>query len=645
MVLRVVSFKILGNLGENSWSSVFEAGEDKLSLTRGKIWIIFSARLEDVSLDKISLSREFFSFFYNSYYQESAASNFHALKTTVVKTLAHYKEMFPDIELGAVSYAQKENVLNVAAVNGVWAGVIRNGFFSKILESKGDVIAASGYPHENDLFALGTKSSLPHFSSLDFSSFFVGGGVGARSLEQLKRYVLSGRDRYRSALFLMSFSAHRGLSQPIDLSESNAGAKNRSKGNYLDNIRLPVRHPFLESKLTLLLKNVGRKFVKKGGRKQRIFIRSTFRSLEEKEGEKRRVVLPLLTTVFILALSLIGRAWRVKKEKVDFLSSKFNEAVQKVEDAEKISSADYQSSRELLWSAKETLLFLEKEKYKDRKVAELRERIKGQEERVLREFSVSPEVFVDLTLLAPDFKADNIISDGLSIVVFDKVGRRVIKIAFDTKKTEAVSGPSNFEDLQDVALYAGKVFVLTKKGFFSVEDNSKMLFRNDFGNDALVFYYAGNVYVLDKDASRIYRINASGENFALPQIWTAQGIDVEMSGIRGWFIDGFIWVLYDDGRILRFSRGVPERVILKDVFPRLEKIQAVYSNEVAEFLYVLDNVLGRVVVFDKSGSYFAQYFSEELKGAKSIVVSEKEKRLVFSKEGGRLYLVSLKHLE
>lgn len=639
MDFRLISFKFLGNLKGNSWASAFESGEDKLLLPRGKIWSVFSAKLNDSSFDKIALSREIFSRFYNSYYSNKTASNFYALRTAVSETFSFYKDKFLNFEMGSVSYSQKEKIVNVAVINGSWAGIVRNSSFSKILEGKESVIAASGYPLPNDMFVFGTKSTFLSFSSFEPYRFVLGGSLNKNELDLFAKEILNQKGNERSALFLIGFFVQKkgfllaksGLKKESVISRPN------------QRFSLSLNKSRLRQKSFLFLKALASVFSKRRENK-RVFVRSTFKTLDERDIGKRKVVVSILLVFFILSFSLFGNYWKKKREKDNFLTSKLNEALQKAEDAKNVFATDYQSSRELLWSAKDILSFLEDNKYKSKRILELKEKIKEQEERVLKEYYVSPSVFVDLTLLSADFKIDKLISDESLIVVFDRVGKRVAKVSFENKKTETVAGPSDFEEYQDIALYANNVFVLTKKGFFNVKESSKMLFRNDFGENSLIYYYAGNVYVLDKDASRIYRINSSNGDFSLPQIWTASDLNLNFKEARGWFIDGFIWVLFSDGKILKFSKGVPERIVLKNVFPKLENIQSIYSNEEASFLYVLDSVVGRVVVFGKSGNYVAQYFSDEIKGAKNLVVSEKEKRMVFSKEGGKLYLIEMKHL-
>ena len=68
-----------------------------------------------------------------------------------------------------------------------------------------------------------------------------------------------------------------------------------------------------------------------------------------------------------------------------------------------------------------------------------------------------------------------------------------------------------------------------------------------------------------------------------------------------------------------------------------------YTNEDAQYLYVLDPQNSRIVVLDKKGQFKAEYLSEKIKEAKKIVVSEEEGKAIFI-TGPRLYSIELEHL-
>jgi hypothetical protein len=79
------------------------------------------------------------------------------------------------------------------------------------------------------------------------------------------------------------------------------------------------------------------------------------------------------------------------------------------------------------------------------------------------------------------------------------------------------------------------------------------------------------------------------------------------------------------------------------VFPALVSANAIYTNEEAGFVYILDKTGKRIVVLDKDGNYKAQYFSDRLSEANDLVVSEAQKKIILL-AGSKLYFIEIKHL-
>jgi hypothetical protein len=232
------------------------------------------------------------------------------------------------------------------------------------------------------------------------------------------------------------------------------------------------------------------------------------------------------------------------------------------------------------------------------------------------------------------------------MVVLDKKNKKIAKANIATKKTEVVAGPGDFNrNIIDVALYSGRVFVLTDDGLYEVGEQKDKLLENDLGTNLYLYSYAGNIYILDKDSSKIYRYPATTSGFGSKQEWLAPGIDINLGGVSGWSINGSIWLAFDSGKMIKLTQGSPNNLNSADVYPEIHALEAIYTNEELEYLYLLDTDNKRVVVLDKNGVYVAQYISDRLASAGGIIVSEKEKKLIFSDKEGKLYSIEIKHLK
>lgn len=632
MDLKSTSFKVLGRPGSGGWASVYESDSGLVSDPKGRLFIVVSSNLPEDVRDIISFGRDILVDLYKEYYNHVLSSNFYGLKNAVEKTYAKYKDSFSGLEIGAASLSH--DVLNCAVVGGTQAGIFRNKFLVKILvSSSSDVISASGYPREDNLFVLGTSAFFECFENSDFDSFLEKEKRGEDGLLLLREKASSSNSSRLAGSFVY-FSA-----QSLKITESIKLDKRKTVFQMQRLARKRLFTPFERVINKVLTTRLGPNFPRR-----KIYVRSAFQGLEDVQSRKKGFSLALFLIVFLSLSVLIGSKIRSVKEKRAFYQAKLIDVSSKLEEAKKIASLDPEKSRKLFFEAKSEVSLLKNEGIKDKKLQELDEDIRKSEESVLKEYRLEPELFLDLTLLTQGFKISLLKADTNNILVLDKNGKRLVKISFENKKTEVVSGPDDFDNYQDTGLYGDNIFVLTSKAIFNVKDNKKELSRNDFGDDALINFYAGNAYILDKNPSRIYRLAPDKEGFSLPQIWTGEGIKVDFTTAKDWFIDGFVWVLIDNNQILKFSRGVPERVYLKGVYPELEVVDSIYSNDELKFVYLLDSRNGRVVVVDKNGNYVCQYVADKIKSSNFLVVSESQKKAVFSLPDGKLYSFGLKHL-
>ena len=79
-----------------------------------------------------------------------------------------------------------------------------------------------------------------------------------------------------------------------------------------------------------------------------------------------------------------------------------------------------------------------------------------------------------------------------------------------------------------------------------------------------------------------------------------------------------------------------------DVVPSLSQPSAIYTNEELNFVYILEKDSGRVVVTDKEGNYQAQYFSDKIREANGLVVSEENGKIIIV-TNEKLYSINISH--
>jgi hypothetical protein len=152
--------------------------------------------------------------------------------------------------------------------------------------------------------------------------------------------------------------------------------------------------------------------------------------------------------------------------------------------------------------------------------------------------------------------------------------------------------------------------------------------------------YRGNFYVLDPGLGQVLRYRTSGEGYASPPEPYFADETPDMTHTIDIAIDGFVYLLFEDGRLEKYLRGEPVPLTLSPTDKPLQRASAIFAapDEEAQYLYLADPVHGRVLRCDKEGHVIQQFIaadSDTLEEVRDIFVDE---------VGGRLYFLSRNQL-
>lgn len=139
--------------------------------------------------------------------------------------------------------------------------------------------------------------------------------------------------------------------------------------------------------------------------------------------------------------------------------------------------------------------------------------------------------------------------------------------------------------------------------------------------------YGGNLYLLSPGSGEILKFSSSDFN-AQPEAWTS-GLAVEdlRSGVD-MIVDGRIYVLLRDGRILDFFMSALEKTVTPQAVPAIEHAVAFSSQTNRPYYYVADDQ-GRILRLDRDGKLIQQFTADEsvagvpsLDGIQSMAVDD-----------------------
>lgn len=196
---------------------------------------------------------------------------------------------------------------------------------------------------------------------------------------------------------------------------------------------------------------------------------------------------------------------------------------------------------------------------------------------------------------------------------------------------------------QALSLLNEDLFLLTEKNIYQIKTNSKEKKMVISLNKSQIKDFASfttNLYLLDPTGNQILKYILTDSGFSQPTNYLKE-IKPDFSGAVSLTIDGAIYVLKDNGEVLKFLQGKPESFKISGLDINLNQPKKIFTTEDLKNIYLLDSGNSRVVVIDKKGEYQSQYINEEIGKATTFVVSSDEKQ-IFIASGTKIYRVEVK---
>jgi len=674
---NIVSAKISGIPNLLGWTQVheFKPEEEEKLIKRGHLFAVFSTKKKEEGVDSVTAGRELLSRLHEEYFGNLETPAYVAIKSAVSKVADEFLKTWGDVEIAVVVVLS--DVVYSAAVGGSKVVIYRNGSIATILESNAfEVITASGYPKEGDNIILGSKlffeniptgtlkaslegpnlaasiESLAPQVSANENSGNIGNGSIATILESNAFEVItaSGYPKEGDNIILGSKLFFENIptgTLKASLEGPNLAASieslapqvsaNENSGNIgavvigfdkkiiLEAIRETIP---MKQKVEVFKRNTSN-FFSKFFPERKIFVKE--KMLDDQVGKGRKTTFYVGIVLLILLFVSIGFGIKqnlAKKYKSTYLAD-LTQAISSLDEAETLFSDDPKRARELFLDSKSKVENLIAKKIEDKELISLETRLKEKEAEIMGIINTDPSLYLDLSLLSSGFGGDKVIFSGGNIFVFDKNGKKVVKIAIDTKKTQVVVGPEQLDGALDIFAYQDSVYGVFSDGLFLLGTAKKKIVEKTWDGEVFTYAYTGNIYLLDKTANAIWRYAGSGGSFGAKQNWLATGTTPNFENVKQIVIDGTIWVLTSTSNISRFSQGNPVVFKILGVSPNLTNIQAIHTNEDNKYVYLLDKEGGRIVVLEKDGNYKAQYQSDQFKegiGESDLLFRKKPQR-------------------
>jgi hypothetical protein len=357
----------------------------------------------------------------------------------------------------------------------------------------------------------------------------------------------------------------------------------------------------------------------------RFFSRVTSSHKYERQ-KKTYVTVGLILIVFMIITSLFGiKRKKDIEERLSYIPI-VEEARMKMDQSLKLFDSDKDLSRKYLEEA-EALVNSLHDKKGVREIEELTRQVEVEREKILGVHQVHFDLYVDMTLIKSGFTTDVVSISGNKAYVFDREGNSIIKVDLESKRSELVRGIAKDRKIYLIASYVDELYLFSDKGVLEEGGEDRLVIEEPpkEGN-YLARAYAGNLYLVDLSEEKIFKYQKTDGGFLPKAEWLADDNKAEISSAIDMEIDGNIWVLLKDSRILVLTSGGQGRFVARGYFVP-QNIDNILAREDDDLVYLMDRKAGVIASYNKKdGEYVAQYRSDAIKKAVDFFVNAKQKK-------------------
>jgi hypothetical protein len=229
---------------------------------------------------------------------------------------------------------------------------------------------------------------------------------------------------------------------------------------------------------------------------------------------------------------------------------------------------------------------------------------------------------VNFGSLAKDVRATALAGDNGALYALDGGGQRVLQFLRDQKQAGVAA--SQGDAASGNKLGAPKVMAVRGAGDLLILDSNRALWSYSTAKHALqqvglksadtwkeataMAAFGQNLYILDATQGNIFRYTSREGTFTeAPSRFLDKDNHDLLGQASSMAIDGSIWLLNNDGSMLKLANGAAQPFPITGLAQPLGKGGQLYTDGGEQSLYVLDTASNRLVQIGKDGHYVRQF--------------------------------------
>jgi hypothetical protein len=612
--------KIVGTPTEKSgsWVHTFSPPDEEKLSQKGHLLAVIGLDNFLGEGELAVVGREIISRLHEEYYGGLTNKPFNQLKSAVNKVAQEINEG-GDLSLNLGAVVILGNLLYAVMNNGSQLMLFRQGQMQKIF---GGGETGSGYLKEQDVLLLGTeeffrlvKTEISQSALISFSP--------EEAVEILAPAVHGQADGSSAAIVFKIFPKEKEAS--TETPPVAGPSVIREKRSF----ELGKK---LKEKIIALIVSVDDRL-----KKRMIYLRDN----KEKNFRSQKTLFTVaLILLIILGISVFfGMKQRQGLGLTGQAAALLSQAQAKKEEGEALKTLNPAKSQQLLTESQNLVGEIEKLGGQSEDFLKFKQELNSLLVSSSREHELEGKLFFDLELIKAEAEGKDLLLTEEQLIVLDEKQTAVYEIGLQDQKSTILFGGEKIQGAELIAQAGDSLYVLVSGGLLKGGKLSEIKIKKDeaWGEIVDMKGFSGNLYLLDNQGE-IWKYPAIENGFGEKQKWLQQKAD--FSSAVSLAIDGSLWVLTQDGQILKFLQGQKDSFVLSGLNKPLFEPTAIFTDFDSQNLYVLDKGNARIVVLSKNGEYQAEYHWAELNQAQDLVVIEAEKK-IFCLLGSKIYLMEM----
>jgi hypothetical protein len=255
------------------------------------------------------------------------------------------------------------------------------------------------------------------------------------------------------------------------------------------------------------------------------------------------------------------------------------------------------------------------------------------------------KLWLDLKIIRDYLTGQDLVLVDNKLGIVDRSNGAVALINLSDKNAKIIAAGEGLKQTQAVDTWHKQILVMGPTGINTYADPAPkdvtFLAKDEevWSQVSLLSGFAGNLYLAG--GVDIWRYPGLDGGVAKRQRWLKPGLEPDLSKMVDWALDGEIWILQKDGRVLRFNQGQAVSYEIKGLVKPLSDPERLVINSSTKELVILDKGLKSLVfVSQETGDYKHQIIWDKLGDANDIVVDQANNRVMVL-IGHEIYELSL----